>query len=118
MHSIDTPASPSNKESKLEEEEIYETVLDHDYSVSRPQQHQIPSTNTSVSPQLSEKLAATKNFSGKSFNVVNEGGGKRSGQYERAAKGTGGIEDSTSAEQYQSLMQMASSEDDYTSVNI
>ena len=118
MNSIVMSASPSNKESKLEEEEIYETVLDQDYSVSRPQQHQIPSTNTFVSPQLSQKLAATKSFSGKGFNVVNEDGGKRSGQYGRAAKGTGGIEDSTSAKQYQSLLQVASSEDDYTSLNI
>ena len=115
------PASPSNKESKLEEEEIYETVLDHDYSVSKPQQYQVPRTNTFVSPQLSQKLAVTnpQSFPGKSSN---ESGGKMSGGYGRAAKGqetTGGIEDSTtSAKQYQSLLQMTSSEDNYTSRNI
>ena len=117
------PASPSNKESKLEEEEIYETVLDHDYSISRPQQYQIPCTNTFVSPQLSQRLAAPnlQGFPGKSSSVVSDSG-KLSGRYVGTAKGgetTGGIEDSTTrAKQYQSLLQMASSEDDYTSRNI
>lgn len=114
------PASPSNKEAKLEEEEIYETVLDHNSSVSIPHQYQIPCTNTCVSPQLAQEPATkSKSFPGK---TSNECGGKVSGGYGQTAKcgeAAQGIGDPTaSAKQYQSLLQMASTEVYYTSRKI
>lgn len=97
------PASPNNEHAKLEDEEIYETVLDHKYS-ARPDHGRIQSA------QPSQQLAVTSfNTSEpeKSPNILKDGA-------------TGGIgEDTIRPKLYQPLaIVQTTNEGDYASRKI
>lgn len=104
--SFEMPASPvpRNEHAKLDDEEIYDTVLDHNYS-ARPDHCRIQSA------QPSQKLTPTYCntsvcFPERSPNILNEGGG-------------GGTEDATRrARLYQPLVYTANKEGDYASRKI